>query len=210
MRNPEWREMRSKLSPVFTSGKMRHFFNLMMDVSVDLEKHLAARSLASSSNVFETEMKELCALFTTDIIASCAYGVEAHCLVNPNSEFRRNGRKVFDFNFKRSVEISSFFYLPETVPLFRFKLFSKETTEFLRSTIQYVMMEREKNGISRNDLIDILITLKNAKNAKEDRITFDGDVLVAQAGVFFTAGFETSSATMSFALYELAKQVSLI
>ena len=33
---------------------------------------------------------------------------------------------------------------------------------------------------------------------------FDGDDLVGQAAAFFTGGFETSSTTMSFTLYELA------
>jgi len=36
-------------------------------------------------------------------------------------------------------------------------------------------------------------------------LRYEGDVLVAQAAFFFLAGFETSSATMSFSLYNLAK-----
>lgn len=38
---------------------------------------------------------------------------------------------------------------------------------------------------------------------------FHGDILVAQAASFFTAGFETSSSTISFGLFELAKEVSV-
>lgn len=35
-------------------------------------------------------------------------------------------------------------------------------------------------------------------------LEFDGDDLVAQAATFFSAGYESSSSTMSFSLYELA------
>lgn len=70
--------------------------------------------------------------------------------------------------------------------------------------------ERERSGVQRNDLIDTLIELKNEKrscDADDDGLVFEGDVLVAQAAIFFTAGFETSSSAMTFALYELAKHV---
>lgn len=35
-------------------------------------------------------------------------------------------------------------------------------------------------------------------------LEFDGDDLVAQAAIFFTAGYETSATVMAFSLYELA------
>lgn len=67
---------------------------------------------------------------------------------------------------------------------------------------------RLKNGNVRNDLIDTIIALR--KEAEEDGNFFiqDYDLLYAQAAVFFSAGFETSSTIISFGLFEIAKNVS--
>lgn len=42
------------------------------------------------------EVKDLSARFTTDVIASCAFGLEANCLKNPDAEFRQIGRKALE------------------------------------------------------------------------------------------------------------------
>uniref|UniRef100_T1GP68 Cytochrome P450 n=1 Tax=Megaselia scalaris TaxID=36166 RepID=T1GP68_MEGSC len=76
-------------------------------------------------------------------------------------------------------------------------LFTKEASKFLFSTIGYTMDERKTSGTIRNDLIDVLLTLK-----KEN---YPHDLIVAQAAVFFTAGYEGPSSIMSFALYELCQ-----
>ncbi|KAM7341467.1 cytochrome P450 6g1 [Cochliomyia hominivorax] len=205
-RDSYWKELRTKISPVFTSGKIKQMYPLMLEVSSQLEQHLARKG-----DRFEAEVKEICALFTTDLIATVAYGVNANSLKNPNGEFRSHCRKMFLFDIRRALDFSIAFFLPKLVSLLRVKLFSEEFSKFVRSTINYVMQEREKSGIQRNDLIDILVALKreNSGGKINEAIAKNSDVLVAQAAVFLTAGFETSSSTMQFTLFELAKRPDL-
>ncbi|CAL1677692.1 unnamed protein product [Lasius platythorax] len=62
---------------------------------------------------------------------------------------------------------------------------------------------RDANNIVRHDFIDTLRELKKHPEKVGD-IDLTDYVIAAQAFVFFGAGFETSSTTMSNALYELA------
>jgi cytochrome P450 family 6 len=83
----------------------------------------------------------------------------------------------------------------------------------VKDTVEY----RESNSMKRNDFIQLLIEMKNkgtvdmnkqmngtlkAHNGNDTGLTMNE--IAAQAFVFFAAGFETSSTTMSFCLYELA------
>lgn len=198
LRNPMWRELRQKLTPVFTSGKMKQMFYLVEQIGSKLNEHLLSLPLdKQGGKAASKELKELCALYTTDVIASVAYGLQANSMKNPDGEFRKNGRKLFHFTVGRAVDFMSFFFLPQFIPIVNATLFTKEASKFLYSTIGYAMDEREKNGVTRNDLIDVLLTFKKQN--------YSQDMIVAQAAVFFTAGYETTSATMSFALYELSQ-----
>lgn len=171
-----------------------------------MEQHLALKG-----ERFEAEVKEISSLFTTDLIASIAFGINAHSLKNPEGEFRTQCRKMFIFDLKRSLEFSIAFFLPKLVSLLRVKIFTKEFSRFLRNTINHVIEDREIKGNQRNDLIDILIALKREGGDSNinKAIAKSPDVLVAQAAVFLTAGFETSSTTMQFTLFELAKRPDL-
>lgn len=216
LKNPEWKTVRSKITPVFTGNKMRQLFKLVVGVAQDLNAYL--EKTIPIDRV--CDVKEVAALYTTDVIATCAYGVQANSLKDPNSEFRRHGKKIFDFNTKRSIEFGLLFFWPELVPYLKLKLFSKDSTKFLTDTLVDVMNERQKNKIVRSDLIDVLLGLRK-QNAEENnnnnnnttdkqQITYEDEILVAQAAVFFTAGFETTSSAIGFTLYELAKQVGFL
>nr|XP_014091314.2 cytochrome P450 6g1 [Bactrocera oleae] len=205
--NPQWKDLRTKITPVFTTGKIKQMYPLMTDIGTELEAHL--NSYAKTDDAFVTEVKEVCALFTTDMIATIAFGVKANSLVNPKGEFRTQGRKLLTFTFGRAIDFFVAFFFPKWVATLRIKVFTPEFSSFLRRTINHVMSSREESKATRNDLIDVLLSLKEEAVAKGEYNTKLQDMLTAQAAVFFSAGFETSSSTMTFALYELSKRPDL-
>ncbi|EDW60585.1 cytochrome P450 6g1-like [Drosophila virilis] len=210
VRNPHWKQIRSKLTPVFTSGKVKQMYPLMVEIAEDLESHLARHRPAQGTE-YITEVKDICARFTTDSIATIAFGVRANSLANPEAEFRNQGRKVLGASLSRSKDYFVAFFMPKLVSLLRIKFFTEEYSNFIRNTINHVMSEREGTATVRNDLIDVLVGLRKeaALDPSKPHLANNNDFLVAQAGVFFTAGFETSSSTMAFGLLELAKQPEL-
>lgn len=182
---PLWKNMRGKLSPFFSSGKLKMMYYLLDKISDDMIKHVNKR--LDQDGKVELEMKELASLYSTDVIASCAYGVEANCLENPNSEFRKAGAAMFAPTLKRKIEFPVFFMLPQLMKLFNFTLFSSATTKFIQEMVPSVMNDREKRGAKRNDLIDTLLDLKHIGIANDDP-ELSMDMLMAQAAVFFAAG----------------------
>lgn len=203
IKNPAWKYLRGKLTSVFTSGKLKKMFDLMLIIGKNLEKHLELLNL--DGNGKEVELKDLCANFTTDLIGTTAFGVNLNSLKDPNSDFRENGRLVFDYNLKRAFEFFSIFFFPNLNKYFSVKFFGK-ATDYFRNSFWSVINQRIESNVKRNDLIDCLIELREKHKNDEsfEGFRFDGDDLVSQAAIFFTGGFETSSTTISFTLYELA------
>lgn len=80
-----------KLTPTFTSGKMKMMFPTMLDCGKELAAFL--KKPAELEEI--VEMKEALSCFTTDTISSCAFGLEINSFKHPDSEFRRQGKKVF-------------------------------------------------------------------------------------------------------------------
>lgn len=70
-----------------------------------------------------------------------------------------------------------------------------------------IVQYRLENDVQRNDFLSLLIQIMNTGKLEGDntdlgKMTFNE--LAAQVFLFFIAGFETSSSTVTFAFYELA------
>lgn len=73
-------------------------FSTLLDCGEPLQKYINKMATANKA----IEVRELAARYTTDVIASVAFGIEVNAIDNPDTEFRKYGRKV-NFVFIESV-----------------------------------------------------------------------------------------------------------
>lgn len=66
-------------------------FNTMLECGREMSSVL--EEIANEKG--EVEIKEILARFTTDVIGSCAFGLECNCIRNPEAEFREMGNRAF-------------------------------------------------------------------------------------------------------------------
>jgi cytochrome P450 family 6 len=206
----KWRNLRTKLTPTFTSGKMKMMFQTLVDCEPNLLQKIENDRVAK----VPTDIKEALGCFTTDIIGSCAFGLDCNTFAEENSPFREYGRKVFTFNTSRLLKLFLASTFPKTADALGIALTQKDISKFFSKVVKDTVSYREKNNYTRKDFLQLLIDLKNNKLAEDEGYKHDGntlsiDEIAAQCFVFFIAGFETSSTTMTFAMYELSKHQEL-
>ncbi|XP_039490798.1 cytochrome P450 6a2-like [Drosophila santomea] len=204
----KWKDMRQRLTPTFTSGKMKYMFPTMVKVSEEFVK-VITEQVPAAHNGAVLEIKDLMARYTIDVIGNCAFGIECNTLRNPVSDFRTMGLKVFS-NFRHGKLLTMFmFSFPKLASRLRMRMLPEDVHQFFMRLVNDTIALRERENFKRNDFMNLLIELKQKGRATLD----NGEViegmnigeLAAQVFVFYVAGFETSSATMSYCLYELAQ-----
>ncbi|XP_063930103.1 probable cytochrome P450 6a23 [Zophobas morio] len=202
----KWRNLRTKVTPTFTSGKMKMMFQTLVDCVPNFLAKIESDRVANAP----IDIKETLGCFTTDIIGSCAFGLEFNTFKEENSPFRKYGRQFFQSNKLRMMRSLFLINFPNAAKRLGMALIPTDISKFFIKLVKDTVNYREKNNYTRKDFMQLLIDIKSNKLDSEGGNKHDGktltlDEIAAQSFVFFIAGFETSSTTMTFALYELAK-----
>ncbi|XP_013199514.1 cytochrome P450 9e2 [Amyelois transitella] len=225
LKGQEWKDMRSTLSPAFTSSKMRHMLPFMVEVGDQMVMTLKNKILESGVGYTDVEGKDLTTRYANDVIASCAFGLKVNSHVEQDNEFYKMGKIASTFNYIQLLKFFGFVSFPKLMTLLKVSLFTEESKNFFKNVVMSTMHEREVNNIIRPDMIHLLMEAKKGQLVHDEK-TQDADAgfatveessvgkketnrvwsdtdLIAQAVLFFVAGFETVSSAMSFALHEL-------
>ena len=164
LRGSRWRNLRVKLSPTFTSGKMKMMFQTLVDCGVELGSILEK----SAINEEIIEIKDILARYSTDVISSCAFGIQCNCLKNPDAEFRQWGRKIFKPSFRISIVSFLFITVPSLLGVLKLRLLDPKISKYFRNMFEETVNYRERNNITRNDFMQLLIQIKNKVKMEED------------------------------------------
>ena len=190
-----WRNLRQKISPTFTSGKLKTMFGTISEVADKLLQVIDKQVEATG----QLEVKDTLARFTTDVIGSTAFGINCNSLEDKGSKFYEMGTKIF------SISPSSSFFTRVLRTVYKdlsrklhIKALPEDISEFYMGITKETVAYREKNPqIIRQDFMNLLVQLK-----KSDDVTVEQ--IAAQSFIFFLAGFETSSTTMTHCMFEFS------
>lgn len=219
----KWKSLRSKLTPAFSSGKLKRMFYLLAECGELFEKLIDA----SSETDRPYEIRELAAKFTIDVIGSCAFGIQINALTEEESEFHRAAKRLSKPSYKATLWRMLRTAVPRLYKLLGVQVIDPGVTKFFKDVVSQMIQQREAHGVKRHDFMDLLIELKNkgtletesaangggggshvSNDGQEaettEEIELDENSIAAQAFVFFAAGYETSSNTIAFCLHELA------
>nr|ADP55210.1 cytochrome P450 [Spodoptera exigua]ASO98013.1 cytochrome p450 CYP9A11 [Spodoptera exigua]QIC54203.1 cytochrome P450 9A11 [Spodoptera exigua]QIC54204.1 cytochrome P450 9A11 [Spodoptera exigua] len=228
MRGQEWKDMRSTLSPAFTSSKIRLMVPFMVEVGDQMIQSLNKEIEKSSDGYIDVDCKDLTTRYANDVIASCAFGLKVNSHAEKNNEFYIMGRTAANFGLREMFMFIFMVIAPKIVALLKWNLVPDKMKNYFTNLVLDTMKDRELRHIFRPDMIHLLMEAKKGQLTHEDaksnndttgfatveestvglkkttnRVWNDND-LSAQAFLFFIAGFETVSTSMSFLLYELA------
>lgn len=91
----EWRDMRHKVSHMFTARKIKMLFGTMNDIADKLLTVIDDKIELSQ----EIDVKIILNNYITDLVASAVFGIECRSLNGENSDFLRTKNKIFSVNF---------------------------------------------------------------------------------------------------------------
>ncbi|CAL1686488.1 unnamed protein product [Lasius platythorax] len=196
LKGERWRQVRSLLSPAFTSSKMKNMFKLMSHCAAEFSNYLT--QMPAENRVME--IKEVFTRYTNDVIATCAFGITVDSMRNPKNEFYVYGREATTFDSISFVKIYIFRSLPWLAQILKLRLIRRKIENFFQDLVKTTIKTRDKNGIVRPDMLQLMMESRG----KEGKAELSIEDMISQAFIFFFGGFDSTSTLMCFAAHELA------
>jgi cytochrome P450 family 9 len=136
--------MRNRLSPTFTTSKLRGMFPLIDNCGKQFAHFIVTRPEASTAPI---EFLDAFTRFSNDVIATVAFGHECNAVNNPKEQFYVLGQEIMNVGFKRFLTLFGHLLIPKVMDFFHIPLLPKQPVDYFRQLIFGTMKYREQHGL---------------------------------------------------------------
>lgn len=218
MNGSRWRAFRNKMSPIFTSGKLKDMYTTMSSCGENLIEYLKKRENE------DIDIRELMGLFSMDVIGAAVFGMDPGTLKNPDCEFRVMGKRLTETNFQNILRFWLLLAFPKFFQKLGISFQDNIVNTYYGKLIQQNFEYRKEKQVYRNDFTQMLLQLKekgkvevqswdsnddylktNEPVGSIEQYEITDNIILAQAQSFMVAGFETTAILLAFTLFELTQ-----
>lgn len=149
-----WKAVRSKMSPVFTTGKLKGMIKQMEQL---FEKTVFDIDSVSGEDV---NIKDAAELYSVSVRASCVFGQDTSQM-DQSSEFLQRFRQVAKFDFSRFIGLTVSLWFPKIATKLNLSFFGSQHEGYFVEKLLAVFKERSESETVKNDLVQTMLELKN-------------------------------------------------
>ncbi|CAG2120867.1 unnamed protein product, partial [Medioppia subpectinata] len=186
-----WKRIRAIVSPAFTSGKLRQMMASIAGIADTFVQNLD--KFAENGQI--VDIREHFGAFAMDVISACAYGINVEFINNPNHPIVVKARRMLSVDSSLSNILS--ILVPPIARFLRLDPMNRQAIDYFDNLTNQIVTEHKKV----TDFIQLMIdkkedsTVNSVANDCDHILT--AEELTAQGILFFIAGYDTTSASLS-------------
>nr|XP_027194407.1 cytochrome P450 3A4-like [Dermatophagoides pteronyssinus] len=212
LNDEDWKRLRAIVSPTFSTGKLRKV-KPTLDENIQLMcKHLN-KMIENDPYV---NMKEVVGGFTMDSIVQISMGIKIDSLQDPNNPIIQNARKLFgqDISFMDLTIFALASAFPNLLKMIGLKI-QPDALNYLANISKEIIKKKREQMKTRNEtqkannFIELILEVEQEQKQILEQSGkpfkhINNDELIAQCVTFFTAGFDTTTSAILYAVYLFA------
>uniref|UniRef100_A0AC34QE93 Cytochrome P450 n=1 Tax=Panagrolaimus sp. JU765 TaxID=591449 RepID=A0AC34QE93_9BILA len=222
----DWRRIRHRITPAFTSAKMKRLINVMNLCSKELVENLETFSKTGK----DVPLKDMLSKLTMNVIGRSVFAANFNSFdETQKTPFLYYSSKLLKVSFADPIFLllMSFPNLCNLWTKLTGKLiFLPDVMDYYRTTLNDIMDQRLGDSDAPNKFNDVFqlllnsleetnhdvptedkdIISENVARASKDKKTVTRAEIIAQLVIFLVAGYETTASTLHFICYILSQQ----
>ncbi|CAG9782671.1 unnamed protein product [Diatraea saccharalis] len=202
MNGARWKLMRQKMTPLFTSAKLKNMYYIMDKSALDFIDYINKNpEKQQARNTFDTLTTFCCAA-----VGAAVFGVNSESIFN--SPFLEMSRKALKSDLGNNLKFAVANISPKIFKALKLKLF-KKFEPFFFGAMKQVFRQREQENVKKHDFVDICLSIqKNGVMKNEDgslEMEPTDELLAAQGFFFFIAGVEPVATSVFGTMVEIGR-----